>query len=208
MFYGQWLALKRWVVRDCREWIPRFSLAISDRRSWKERAFWHGGASVSGGAIGGGIAAVISQGSDSWVIFWATIGGAVGAPVILWIGALVFKVRRPEPRFTTFLQNDRAGVPTSHGFVAPVGPQPVGDPWWQVVYPNGAVSDWFQHPDSAGMPVEKKRTGRIVLNFHRQDQQGSFVIKFRGRVKDGGRLLPLSAVRWRFTEESGWNPDS
>lgn len=201
MFYGHWLAL----LKRGQDMVSRLGLAIMDRRTWRPRAHWYGVVALLGSAVFAGIAAFASRNASSgWIIFITSVSGAVAAQFALWIGTVVYKLRRPELRFTTRVENARPGVPNTHGVTASIGRHPLGYPQWEIVYPNGD-SGLIRRDEYADLAVHKERGGQYNFDFSRRDQEGPFIIRFRGRVRERGRIVTLNKACWYFTKEGGWD---
>lgn len=179
-------------------------LAVTDRRAWKTRAHWYNGVEY---ALGGGVALVIAILilEEPLQIIVTALLGVFGAPLLLWLGTIAYKWTHPEARFRSILTDAKPGVPTTHGETRPVGQQPVGDPWWQIAYPDGTESDWFQRHRYAGLAIQKDRAGGFNFDFDRRGQEGVFTIRFRGRIRQGDPPVPLAEDSWRFTDAGGWS---
>lgn len=124
----------------------------------------------------------------------------------MWCMSVGYKWKRPERRFKIATLHEERTHPThAHGLTRALEREFLGEPWWQVEYPDGSNGEWFTRPEQRQATPQEK-AWNIPFDFPHLDQEGDFKIHFRGIVRAGDAPVPLDTWHWRRSASEGWTP--
>lgn len=190
MYYGSWLALRRFLANA---WAEIWSHA------WRAgEDFAHAIASHPVAVVLIGFAIGIPA-----VLVWSPVV-AIVLPVAALVGLFLWKWLRPRQRFGAVAITEKSGQETAEGHERSNQPEMLGSPEWQIVYPRTGPGDWFTRNKFRDLTLQP-RQWNLRFSFEHRDETGDFVIRFQGVIRKGHRPVTLARSRW-LRDSKGWNP--